>query len=99
MLILHNLIEREGDLFSAVCLELNVASQGKTEEEAISNLKEAVELYLETVYELQAEQEFIPRPAEAECWLRFFELEAKRLKEEIIRSPASTIQFENRTHG
>lgn len=29
-LILHNLIEKEGDLYSAICLELNVASQGKT---------------------------------------------------------------------
>lgn len=33
-LTLHSLIEKEGDLYSAICLELNVASQGKTIEEA-----------------------------------------------------------------
>ena len=29
-LLLHNLIEKEGDIYSAICLELNVASQGET---------------------------------------------------------------------
>jgi len=33
--------------FVATCPELGVASQGKTEKEALKNLKEAVELYLE----------------------------------------------------
>jgi predicted RNase H-like HicB family nuclease len=40
-------IWQEEDLFVAQCLELDVASQGKTEEEALANLKEALELYLE----------------------------------------------------
>jgi len=31
----------------AQCLELDVASQGETEAEALSNLKEALELYFE----------------------------------------------------
>lgn len=39
---------REGDWYIAQCLELDIASQGETEEEAISNLKEALELYFET---------------------------------------------------
>ncbi|BDC50113.1 HicB family protein [Bryobacterales bacterium F-183] len=38
---------REGDCFVAQCLEVDVASQGETEEEALSNLKEALELYFE----------------------------------------------------
>ena len=41
-------IEREGDSFVALCLELDVASQGDTIEEARENLREAVELFLET---------------------------------------------------
>ena len=40
-------IEREGDLYVALCPELDVASQGGTVEEATGNLKEAVELFLE----------------------------------------------------
>ena len=31
----------------AQCLEIDVASQGETEEEALANLKEALELYFE----------------------------------------------------
>lgn len=34
-------------LLVAECPELGVASQGATEEEALTNLREAVELYLE----------------------------------------------------
>ncbi|MCL1827081.1 MAG: type II toxin-antitoxin system HicB family antitoxin [Candidatus Cloacimonetes bacterium] len=33
--------------YCSVCLENNVASQGKTIEEAIANLKEAIALYYE----------------------------------------------------
>jgi predicted RNase H-like HicB family nuclease len=38
---------REGNWYVSQCLELDTASQGETEEEALSNLKEALELYLE----------------------------------------------------
>ena len=40
-------VEREKDGFVALCPELDVASQGNTVEEARTNLKEAVELFLE----------------------------------------------------
>ncbi len=38
---------REGDWHVAQCLEVDVASQGESEEEALQNLREAVELYFE----------------------------------------------------
>jgi predicted RNase H-like HicB family nuclease len=41
------IIQKEDDWYVAKCLENNVASQGKTIEEAIINLKEAVQLYSE----------------------------------------------------
>jgi predicted RNase H-like HicB family nuclease len=41
------IIEREKNGFVALCPELDVASQGKTVEEAKSNLKEAIELLFE----------------------------------------------------
>lgn len=37
----------EGKLYSSWCPELDVASQGDTIEEALANLKEAVELHIE----------------------------------------------------
>jgi predicted RNase H-like HicB family nuclease len=38
---------REESWYVAQCLEIDVASQGKSEEEALENLREALELYLE----------------------------------------------------
>ncbi len=38
-------IWQEGDWFVAQCVEVDVASQGSTEEEALANLKEALELH------------------------------------------------------
>jgi predicted RNase H-like HicB family nuclease len=40
-------IWREGAWYVAQCLEVDVASQGETEEEALANLKEALELHFE----------------------------------------------------
>lgn len=40
-------ISQEGEMFIAQCLEIDVASQGESEDDAINNLKEALELYLE----------------------------------------------------
>jgi len=37
----------EGDWYVAQCLEVDIASQGKTPEEALANLREAVELFME----------------------------------------------------
>ena len=41
------IIQKEENWYVAKCLDNNVASQGKTIEEAMSNLKEALELYLQ----------------------------------------------------
>jgi len=43
-------IRREGDGFVALCPELDIASQGASIEEARANLKEAVELFLESAH-------------------------------------------------
>ncbi len=45
---LTTIIKREDDWYIALCPELDVASQGKTIEEAKDNLIEAVELFFET---------------------------------------------------
>jgi predicted RNase H-like HicB family nuclease len=42
-------IEREGDGYVSLCPELDIASQGDTIEQARNNLREAVELFFETV--------------------------------------------------
>jgi predicted RNase H-like HicB family nuclease len=40
-------VHQEEDWYVAQCLEIDVASQGRSIEEALANLSEAVELYLE----------------------------------------------------
>jgi predicted RNase H-like HicB family nuclease len=44
---LSAVIRKEKSMYVSWCPELDIASQGKSIEEAIANLKEAVELYLE----------------------------------------------------
>ncbi len=44
---LNAIVWKEGDWYVAQCLDVDIASQGKTEQEAITNLKEALELYFE----------------------------------------------------
>ena len=38
---------REGEWFVAQCLEVDVASQGRSEKEALESLEEVLELYFE----------------------------------------------------
>ena len=40
-------ITQEDKWFIAQCLEVDVSSQGKSEDEAINNLREALELYFQ----------------------------------------------------
>ena len=47
MLTLTAVIHKEEDMYVAECPEVGTASQGTTIEEAVKNLKEATELYLE----------------------------------------------------
>ncbi len=42
------ILEKEDDQYVSLCPELDIASQGPTVETALANLKEAVELFLES---------------------------------------------------
>jgi predicted RNase H-like HicB family nuclease len=50
-------IHRDEDLFIAECSEVGTVSQGRTIDEALANLKEATELYLE---------EFLPKDSQSD---------------------------------
>lgn len=45
-------VEREEDVFVSCCAPLDVYSQGDTEQEALDNLIEALQLFLETSMEM-----------------------------------------------
>lgn len=55
-------LHQEEDLYVAECPEVGTVSQGTTIEEAVANLKEATELYL---------QEF-PEPQTPKAWMTTF---------------------------
>ncbi len=65
------LIEREGELFVSQCPELDIASQGRTVEEARANLAEALELFFET-----ASDEEIQRRQSVEVYVTSVEVGA-----------------------
>lgn len=44
---LSAIVHREGDLFAASCPKIGTVSQGSSMDEALENLAEATELYLE----------------------------------------------------
>ena len=50
-LIFTGVIVREKDRYSALCIDLDVASEGEKINEAIKNLFEAVTLYIESALE------------------------------------------------
>ncbi|MFA5863984.1 MAG: type II toxin-antitoxin system HicB family antitoxin [Phycisphaerae bacterium] len=54
------IVQREDDGYVAVCPELDVASQGDTIQEARENLKEAVELFLETASPQEIQERLHP---------------------------------------
>ena len=62
------IVEKEGDGYVALCPELDVASQGGTVEEATANLREAVDLFLET-----ADPTEIARRSHPEVFITRFE--------------------------
>ena len=41
------IIEKEGNMYVSLCPELDIASQGRTVEEAKKNLEEAISLFFE----------------------------------------------------
>ena len=75
--IFHGIIEKEGDVYCALCLELDIATEADTLEGAKRNLKEAVEGYIESVVRDGEEDEFIPRPVPEEV-MKEYELRFKK---------------------
>jgi predicted RNase H-like HicB family nuclease len=83
MMQLTGLIKKQGKLYSAICLELDVASQGKTPEEAAKNLKEAIFLYLE---DADKDIKAFRRHAPYKLWREYYQAATNHVVEEVKRS-------------
>lgn len=75
MLTFTAVLHKEEDMYVAECPEVGTASQGKTIEEAVANLKEATELYLE---------EFPPKP-EKKPFMTVFEVAWVGKNKKVVR--------------
>ena len=53
------IIQKEENWYVAKCLDNNIASQGKTIEEAMKNLKEALELYMQNEEPVKPKEIFV----------------------------------------
>lgn len=49
----HSVVWKEDKWYVSKALEVEVASQGKSEKEALNNLKEALELYFEDASDIE----------------------------------------------
>jgi len=58
-IICNAYIKREGEMYSAVCIEFDVASCGHTPEEAYKNVIEAVTIHLRDAQELGTLEEVL----------------------------------------
>jgi predicted RNase H-like HicB family nuclease len=80
LLKLTCLIKKEGEQYASLCLELDVASCGKTRGGAFAGLKSAVETYVHYLVE-EGRQNEIPRPVPQEAIREFLlgEVEKRKL--------------------
>ena len=80
LLRLTCLIKKEGDQYSSLCLELDVASCGKTREEAFTGLKAVIETYVNYLVEEGREEEiYRPVPQQAIREFLLGEVEERKL--------------------
>lgn len=65
---------KEEDVFVSKCPEIEVSSAGDTEEEALKNLEEAIDLWIENAKELGLVEEYLPMMTAAKKSTSFIEI-------------------------
>ncbi|MBI3812972.1 MAG: hypothetical protein HY279_00695 [Nitrospinae bacterium] len=77
------LVKKEGNQYTSLCVELDIASCGKTKEEAVEGLKNGIETYLEYMIS-EGRKDEIYRP-----------VPMKELKDFLFSEPADEEQSLN----
>lgn len=72
-------LEKEGKLYNALCLDLDISSYGVTVEEAKANLEEAITLYLEYAFETNRFEELVPRPVPPHVMAKYKNMSKKKI--------------------
>lgn len=82
-------VKQDGDVWVAICVDLNLAAQGKTAEEAITECFSMIEEYLDYVVDKYPDKlnEYLSRPAPPELMTEYNSAMAARI---IPRSEADS---------
>lgn len=85
MFTFHSLIHKESDedVYSAICLELNISVDGDTPEQAFENLQKAVVHYVGCAIS-DKDYQALSRPAPREYWEQFLAQSETRVELEKI---------------
>ena len=94
-LVLHNLVEKRGDFYRGVCIELKVAARGKSAKEAEARLEAVAKRMITAFRNSGDESQLKIRLAPMELWIRYFKLGLKEHEKELRRNPSSVIEFAN----
>lgn len=79
------------DIYVALCLELDIASQGASVEAAKANLREAVELFLETAAHSELERRLPSRDESAEVFVTQMDMNIP-LRSEDVETTAGLVR-------
>lgn len=85
------LIKKEGNQYASLCVELDVASCGKTKEKALAGLRRAVETYIEYMSSEKREKE-IYRPVPM-SELRQFLFPEHETEEKTLKAIPLSVQY------
>ncbi|BBK31508.1 hypothetical protein STHU_21420 [Allostella humosa] len=90
--ILRCYVHGQGDRWSGMCLDLDIAVDGPSLEDTIALLQEAVELHIESVRDLPAEERrhLLYRPSPLSAWLPYW---WAVLRSSMARRPPPTDRF------
>jgi predicted RNase H-like HicB family nuclease len=92
-LTLTGIVKKEGNQYSALCLELDVASCGSTPSQALDGLRDAIQTYVKYMLEQGREKDLLrPVPVEA---LREFLMGVTTPKKQVL-SAFRAVSFEYR---
>lgn len=68
---LYCVIEREATGFSALCLDLDIATCGQSLEDVVESMKDAILTYLDYAVSSGREEELVPRPVPRDVRKRY----------------------------
>ena len=87
-IVFRGYAKKEDDLWVAICIDLNIAAEGDTSEEAVHTCIELITEYLEFVCKEYPDKlnKYIPRPAPQEFIDEYYQLMSRQIAKPVKKS-------------